>query len=249
MQSQGVVTRTLATVCCWPVLVLVAMLISCGGKAGAANSPSETVFDGGSDAGATTSCTDDGTIHANGSSWTCSDGCNSCSCADGEVASTLRACPAGVQEGGTPGDAGWVQGAECVPGSSMQYFAPEGDSGGCKFTCSCDPTTIRLQCDKDCSSPPPVPRPHCMQGEMCQPGDGCSSGVPTGPTQCVTGCACDVTGHFTCIQNCPTECGLPSVLGCSLCGDAGTPSCLHYVLVKGMCTLELCLEDGPIMNQ
>jgi sulfatase modifying factor 1 len=51
------------------------------------------------------SCTDNSTIHANGTSWTCSDGCNTCSCRNGEIASTEVACLHGA-DGGTPANAG-----------------------------------------------------------------------------------------------------------------------------------------------
>jgi predicted nucleic acid-binding Zn-ribbon protein len=37
-------------------------------------------------------CTEGGNTHASGSSWTCSDGCNSCGCADGVVSQTSMAC-------------------------------------------------------------------------------------------------------------------------------------------------------------
>ena len=45
------------------------------------------------------SCEDAGRTFAEGSIWTCADGCNGCSCQDGMVTSTLMAC------GGPPGEA------------------------------------------------------------------------------------------------------------------------------------------------
>lgn len=39
-------------------------------------------------------CKDSGTTYASGESWTCSDGCNTCSCEDGAVASTQMYCAA-----------------------------------------------------------------------------------------------------------------------------------------------------------
>lgn len=37
-------------------------------------------------------CTEGGNTHASGTSWTCSDGCNTCGCNDGVVSSTTMAC-------------------------------------------------------------------------------------------------------------------------------------------------------------
>src|SRR5258707_4265905 len=57
----------------------------------------------------------------------------------------------------------WIQGAPCVPGSSLDYF-PEEDSGACLITCSCD-TTSHLRCDRNCSFPHPAPtNAECVQG-------------------------------------------------------------------------------------
>jgi len=37
-------------------------------------------------------CEEGGAKHASGTSWTCADGCNRCSCEDGKTDSTLLAC-------------------------------------------------------------------------------------------------------------------------------------------------------------
>jgi hypothetical protein len=49
---------------------------------------------GGRESGTSTasSCNDNGNVHANGASWPCSDGCNTCSCSNGRMASTMVAC-------------------------------------------------------------------------------------------------------------------------------------------------------------
>jgi hypothetical protein len=47
-----------------------------------------------------TGCDDNGAIHPNGTSWLCSDGCNTCSCSNGQLASTLVACKSCGPEGG-----------------------------------------------------------------------------------------------------------------------------------------------------
>ncbi len=39
-------------------------------------------------------CEVDGIAYAHGEAWTCEDGCNTCSCADGAIASTQMACEA-----------------------------------------------------------------------------------------------------------------------------------------------------------
>ncbi|MGZ3423598.1 MAG: hypothetical protein ACXVEF_12125 [Polyangiales bacterium] len=66
-------------------LLLVTLFIGCSSES---TPPSTT--DAGSDA--SKSCTEGGKTHASGESWTCSDGCNHCTCMDGVVASTTLAC-------------------------------------------------------------------------------------------------------------------------------------------------------------
>jgi hypothetical protein len=39
-----------------------------------------------------TPCEVDGVTYADGDTWTCADGCNTCACENGAVASTLMAC-------------------------------------------------------------------------------------------------------------------------------------------------------------
>ena len=75
----------------WSPLALALLAIAaCGGRTSGASRGA--------------SCNDDGTAHANGASWTCSDGCNTCSCENGEIASTLVACLR--PEGGALADTG-----------------------------------------------------------------------------------------------------------------------------------------------
>jgi sulfatase modifying factor 1 len=75
----------------WSPLALALLAIAaCGGRTGGASRGA--------------SCNDNGPVHANGTSWTCSDGCNTCSCENGEIASTLVACLR--PEGGADADAG-----------------------------------------------------------------------------------------------------------------------------------------------
>jgi hypothetical protein len=51
---------------------------ACGGRASSVNPAA--------------SCNDNGAVHANGSNWTCSDRCNTCSCDNGKIVSALVAC-------------------------------------------------------------------------------------------------------------------------------------------------------------
>jgi hypothetical protein len=52
-------------------------------------------------------CEVDGVTYADGESWTCADGCNTCACENGAVASTLMACEAATcTEGGVTYAAG-----------------------------------------------------------------------------------------------------------------------------------------------
>jgi formylglycine-generating enzyme len=44
-------------------------------------------------------CNDRGTVHASGTDWPCSDGCNTCSCNGGEITETALVCPLDGSEG------------------------------------------------------------------------------------------------------------------------------------------------------
>jgi hypothetical protein len=70
------------------------------------------------------SCKDGNRTFAEGSHWTCSDGCNSCSCDDGETTSTLMACA------GPPGEsAGKLR---CLNGSE---WVAHGTTWNCDDRC------------------------------------------------------------------------------------------------------------------
>jgi len=76
-------------------------------------------------------CEDAGRTFENGAIWTCSDGCNGCSCSDGTVTSTLIGC------GSPPGPAAGK--LKCWSGS---YWQTHGDTWACNddscFECTCD---------------------------------------------------------------------------------------------------------------
>jgi sulfatase modifying factor 1 len=61
-----------------PLAVALLAIAACGGRT-SGTSPAA-------------SCNDNGTAHTNGTYWPCSDGCNSCSCENGQIGSTLVGC-------------------------------------------------------------------------------------------------------------------------------------------------------------
>ena len=105
------------------------------------------------------SCNDNGTVHASGTTWTCSDGCNTCSCSNGEIASTLVAClgPEGGTSGAEGGDADATVSADAsgladaVPadGAVKANAADAGSEGG---SCSIRASDYDQSCqsDSDC---------------------------------------------------------------------------------------------------
>lgn len=56
-------------------------------------------------------CTDETGTHASGETWTCPDGCNSCSCDNGSIVSTEMACP-DTGDTGVPPDTGTDTGTD-----------------------------------------------------------------------------------------------------------------------------------------
>lgn len=116
------------------------------------------------------SCEEDGTTHVSGESWTCSDGCNTCSCEDGAIASTLMGCEAvtcgeGAHEVGDTWECGCntctcdedgsiistdQECAECTDATGS-YFV--GDSWTCPDgcnTCSCEADGSIVSTDMAC---------------------------------------------------------------------------------------------------
>jgi sulfatase modifying factor 1 len=81
----------------------------CGGRTSGSNSAA--------------SCTDNGTVHADSATWTCSDGCNTCACSNGKIVSTQLACLR--PEGGAASDAGLdvTTGAEAEAGNDATGVA------------------------------------------------------------------------------------------------------------------------------
>lgn len=88
------------------ILAYSLLLIACGSEV----STTPTV-DGGTDASSEAggkSCLDGTTTHAHGTSWKCSDGCNSCNCNDGLVNSTTIACGCSDKTGFHIAGASWT---------------------------------------------------------------------------------------------------------------------------------------------
>ena len=152
-----------------------------------------------------------------------------------------------VQEAGHSREAEWTNGEACIGGSAISYLDPR-DAGSCLVRCDCQ-ATGRLQCTTDCTmSYSFPPRPECAEGMPCiQEMGSCGQPTPDALTKCVSGCACDKTAHYRCVQVCPNDCGLFTSFACGMCAD-GKPSCGHFVIYNGYCATETCPEDGPAMG-
>lgn len=208
-----------------------------GGEAGAHGGPQGSAGAAGRPQGGPDACNENGVTYANGATWTCSDGCNACSCDNGKVASDLHGCPPENAEGGVSNNTQWIDGAACLPGSQRE-FTVMGDAGACAIECGCQ-ADLRLQCTTTCPSPFfTFAPPDCTLGEKCS-GGGCRTAAPGAPNDCETFCWCDGTGHNICSQACPNICGLPGQTFCRLC-DTGEMDCEEFVLVDGACESKLC---------
>jgi hypothetical protein len=91
------------------------------------------------------SCSDGGREYENGATWTCSDGCNSCACEDGEVSSTLAGCaqPPGPKAGKLDCNEG---------GQSHQHGATWVCADACQ-ECSCDDGRVS-RASRECAATP-----------------------------------------------------------------------------------------------
>jgi hypothetical protein len=115
-------------------------------------------------------CNDNGTVHANGTFWACSDGCNSCSCNNGEIGSTLIGCSlssgrdgssgAGASSGAGSGatGSGYDSGSEGGTGDILDAEIPDALPATCtEYTFSLDPDAAANTCaftptDVECDS-------------------------------------------------------------------------------------------------
>ena len=183
-------------------------------------------------------CTENGQTYPDGSTWLCSDGCNTCSCDKGKLVAALRGCPPQTSDSGVRYGTQWTQGASCLPGS-FRHFVWPGDAGACVTMCDCQ-ADLHLQCITDCSAPDYwSPKWTCEEGAECE-WAGCGGPVPADPEGCRTGCVCDdSSAHYRCTQNCPNICGIPEAPSCSICAN-GDVECQHYALVDGTCQIALC---------
>jgi hypothetical protein len=85
------------------------------------------------------SCEQAGRTYEDGDVWTCSDGCNSCGCTDGQMSSTGMACSEPPAEG-----AGQLQ---CNEGGVWHAHGhPWTCSDGCSV-CTCDDGQLSKQSD------------------------------------------------------------------------------------------------------
>jgi hypothetical protein len=122
-------------------------------------------------------CIENGVSHADGTSWTCTDGCNTCTCNNGQAISTLLACAADA----APPPAKDAGPAPCVDNGVSH-------ANGTSWTCSndacggcfCDNGTIArastIACpvldggsgSADASPPPPVDAAECSVASDCK---------------------------------------------------------------------------------
>jgi len=146
------------------------------------------------------SCIDNGVIHANGSTWGCSDGCNTCSCDNGATASTLVACAeAGAADASPANDA--------VPDANLCSQPPAGcarafNGSPCRTGFICDPTQGCTP--SDCFACDPQHGWMCSAdcgGGLCVPaadagasGATCPSVEPRAGDPCAGPIACSYTG-------------------------------------------------------
>jgi hypothetical protein len=99
-------------------------------------------------------CNDNGTVHANGTFWACSDGCNSCSCNNGEIGSTLIGCslssgPDGSTGVGASSGAGSGAGGRGYDCTEYTFsLNPDAAADTCSFT----PADVTCNSNADCTT-------------------------------------------------------------------------------------------------
>lgn len=71
-------------------LLFAFVIVGCGSEV--ESTPASDAATDAADSGGKKACMDGTVSHAHGTTWTCSDGCNTCSCADGLTSSTTMAC-------------------------------------------------------------------------------------------------------------------------------------------------------------
>ncbi|HSY21761.1 MAG TPA: hypothetical protein VK841_06585 [Polyangiaceae bacterium] len=146
-------------------------------------------------------CIDNGVSHADGTSWTCSDGCNTCTCNNGQATSTLLACVADAAPPPPAKDAGPTP---CVDNGVSH-------ANGTSWTCSndacggcfCENGTIghasTIACpvldggsgSGDAAAPPPS-----VDAGECSVASDCKGALPALCEVCTNGG--DGCAHFTC---------------------------------------------------
>jgi len=144
-------------------------------------------------------CVDNGQSHADSTTWKCSDGCNTCSCHNGQVASTLLACAA---DAGSPPPAKDAGPSPCVDNgvshaNGTSWTCSNNACGGCfcdngaigHTTTACAPIDGGSG-SADASPPPPVDAAECAAPTDCK---GALPALCEVCTNGGNGCA-----HFTC---------------------------------------------------
>jgi len=95
------------------------------------------------------SCNDNGTVHASGTSWPCSDDCNTCSCSDGAITSALLRCLPRGSDGGMIDEAGEESGADSGADANCVVSASSYDQS-CTVDTDCQEVTSTNYCATDC---------------------------------------------------------------------------------------------------
>ncbi|MGO9835768.1 MAG: hypothetical protein ACLP1X_16315 [Polyangiaceae bacterium] len=199
-------------------LTALAALVGLSAGCGSSGSNSQGGEAGTDDA--TSGCNDNGVVHASGTTWECS--CNTCSCENGMLSTTLILCEAADAGGGAPGtdatDMDETQPAEGGPSSDGSASA------------SCPPSQSQAEC-------PVAPGALCAVND--DPFSGCAlNALPTGlgcsgQEQCsiaILPCAGEVQGWAGAGRVDGYICSCVSgrwscddcYLGEALCADAGS---------------------------
>jgi hypothetical protein len=124
-------------------------------------------------------CSDQGALHPNASTWTCSDGCNTCACNGGLITSTQLACGGSLPDAGS----GVTDGGAAATDAGGDRATPNGDAGTDAGVCSQPPAG----CARALNATP------CQAGFICDPTQGCT------PSDCF---ACDPKTGWVCSADC-----------------------------------------------
>ena len=238
MANRGAVGRY------WWCAVAASLLLACGGSA--TTSPGGASGAGGGEpggagaagAGTGKGCVYEGKSYADGAGFPASDGCNTCSCNDGEVGCTLLGCSTGCQYGG------------------RSYKVGESFKADCNTcTCAADGSVMctLVECQNQCSGLQDQYAAALKQAKVCDPkkANQCTKSVSEGiPCGCSTPVNPKNTAAVAELEKLTTQgeaaCGIASCAPCEappgppICNEAG--SCEYDVPPH----LRACKVDGVV---